>query len=75
MSNPEISSFQDTFGRIFHSKNSSPTHPPTQLSSALVGCNIGESRKQQYRIVIQEVTLESQVLEELFVIAVVSLYV
>ena len=49
LSNPEISSFQETFSRILHTKISSPTLPSTQLRSALVGQNIGESEKQQYR--------------------------
>ena len=48
LSNLKISSLQDTFNRILHTENSSPAHPPTQLSSALVGRNIGESGKQRY---------------------------
>ena len=49
LSNPEISSFQETFNRILHTKISLPTLPSTQLRSALVGQNIGKSKKQQYR--------------------------
>ena len=43
----EISSFQETFSRILRTKTSSCT-PSTQMSSALVGRNNGESEKQQY---------------------------
>ena len=49
LSNSEISSFQETFNRILRTKISSPTPPSTQMSNALVGQNIGESEKQQYR--------------------------
>ena len=49
LSSPEISSFQETFGRILCIETSSSTAPSTQMSSALVGRNIGESEKQQYR--------------------------
>ena len=48
LSNLKISSFQETFSRILRTEISSPT-PPTQMSSALVGRNIGESQKQQYK--------------------------
>ena len=46
LSNPKISSFQETFNRILHTKISTPF---AQMSSVLVGQNIGESEKQQYR--------------------------
>ena len=49
LSRPEISSFQETFSRILRTKISSPTPPPAQMSSALVGWNTGESEKQQYK--------------------------
>ena len=48
LSRSEISSFQETFSRILRTEISSPTSP-TQMSSALVSWNIGESKKQQYR--------------------------
>ena len=48
LSSPEISSFQEIFSSILRTENSSST-PSTQMSSALVGRNIGESEKQQYR--------------------------
>ena len=44
----EISSFQETFSRILHTETSSCT-PSTQMSSALVSRNSGESKMQQYR--------------------------
>ena len=46
MSSPEISSIQETFSRILRIETSSST-PFAQMSSALVGRNIGESEKQQ----------------------------
>ena len=49
MPNPEISYFQETFSRILCTETSSSTPPSAQMSSALVGRNIGESEKQQYR--------------------------
>ena len=49
LSRPEISSFQETFSRILHTETSSSTPPSAQMSSALVGRNIGESEKQQYK--------------------------
>ena len=49
LSNPEISSFQETFNRILCTKISSPILPSAQMSSALVGWNIGESEMQQYK--------------------------
>ena len=48
LSNPETSPFQETFSRILRTKTSSST-PSAQMSSALVGRNIGESEKQQYK--------------------------
>ena len=48
LSSPKISSFQETFSRIFHTETSSSTPPSTQMSSALVGQTMGESKKQQY---------------------------
>ena len=48
LSSPEISSFQETFSKILRTETSSST-PSTQMSSALIGRNIGESEKQQYR--------------------------
>ena len=49
MASPEILSFQETFNRILRTKTSSCTPPSTQISSALVGRNNGESEMQQYR--------------------------
>ena len=49
LSSLEISSFQETFNRILRTEISSPTLPFAQMNSALVGRNIGESKKQQYR--------------------------
>ena len=50
LSSTGVSSFQGTFNRILLTDFSSPTPPSTQMSSApLVGRNIGESDKQQYR--------------------------
>ena len=48
LSSPKISFFQKTFNRILRTKTSSSTLPSTQMSSALVGRNNGESEKQQY---------------------------
>ena len=48
LSSPKISSFQETFSRILHAKTSSSSSPSAQMSSVLVGWNIGESEKQQY---------------------------
>ena len=45
----EISSFQETCSRIPRTETSSSTPPSAQMRSALVGRNIGESEKQQYR--------------------------
>ena len=49
LSNPKISSFQETLRRILRTETSSSIPPSAQMSSALVGRNIGESKKQQYR--------------------------
>ena len=49
MSSPEISYFQETFSRILCTKTSSSTLPSAQMSSALVGRNMGELEKQQYK--------------------------
>ena len=49
LSSLEISSFQETFSKILRTKTSSSTPPSAHMSSALVGRNIGESEKQQYR--------------------------
>ena len=49
LSSPEISSFQETFSRILHMETSSSTPPSAQMSSDLVGRNIGESKKKQYK--------------------------
>ena len=46
MTSPEISSIQETFSKILRIETSSST-PFAQMSSALVGRNIGESKKQQ----------------------------
>ena len=48
LSSPEVSSFQETFSRILRTEISPPTLPSTQMSSALLGRNKGESRKPQY---------------------------
>ena len=48
LSNPEIPSFQETLCRILYTETSSST-PSAQMSSALVGRNIGESEKQHTR--------------------------
>ena len=45
----EISSFQETFSRILRTEISSLALPSAQMSNALVGQNISESRKQHYR--------------------------
>ena len=69
LSNPEISSFQETFNRILRTETSSSTPPSAQMSNALVGRNIGESIKNNNtEIVVQAVTQERQAPEELFVI-------
>ena len=49
LSSLEVSSFQETFSRILRTEISSPTLPSAQMSSFLVGRNIGESGKPQYR--------------------------
>ena len=49
LSSHEISSFQETLSKIICTETSSSAPPSTQMSSALVGRNIGESEKQQYR--------------------------
>ena len=49
LSNPKISSFQETFSRILCTKTFSSTPPSAQMSNALVSRNMGESEKQQYR--------------------------
>ena len=49
LSNPEISTFQEKFNRILHTKISSPTLPSAQMRSALVSWNNCESEKQKYR--------------------------
>ena len=48
LSSSEISSFQETFSRILRTETSSST-PSTQMSSALVGRNSGESEKHPYK--------------------------
>ena len=48
LSNPEISSLQETFSGILRTKTSSST-PFGQMSSALVGQNIGELEKQKHK--------------------------
>ena len=45
LSSPEVYSFQETFSRILRTEVSLPTLPSTQMSSALVGRNNGESGK------------------------------
>ena len=47
LASPEISSFQETFSKIIRTETYSCT--PTQIRSALVGWNNGESETQQYR--------------------------
>ena len=49
LSSPEISSFQEAFSRVLRTETSSSTPPSTQMSSALVGHNMGESEKQQFK--------------------------
>ena len=49
LSSLEISSFQETFNRIFRMETSSSTPPFVQMSNALVGQYIGESEKQEYK--------------------------
>ena len=49
LSNPKISYFQETFSRILYTKTSSSTLPSAQMSSALVGRNMGELERQQYK--------------------------
>ena len=49
LSCPEISFFQETFSSVLRTETSSSTPPSSQMSSALVGRNICESKKQQYR--------------------------
>ena len=49
VSNPRISSLQETFSRILRTEICSPALPSDHMSSALVGRNIGESEKQQYK--------------------------
>ena len=49
LSSPEISSFQETFSKILRTETSSSTPPFVHMNSALVGQNIGQSEKQQYR--------------------------
>ena len=48
LSNPGIQSFQETLCRILYTETSSST-PSAQMSSALVGRNIGKSEKQHTR--------------------------
>ena len=48
LSSPEILSFQETFSRIMYTETSSSIPPSAQMSSTLVGRNVGESEKQQY---------------------------
>ena len=48
LSSLEISSFQETFGRILRTETSSCAPPSTQMSIALVGRNSCESEKQRY---------------------------
>ena len=47
LSSLEISSFKDTFSRTLHTEISSLALPSVLMNSVLVGCNIGESGKQQ----------------------------
>ena len=49
LSNLEISSFQEKFSRILRTDTSSSTPPSAQMSNALVGRNMSELEKQQYR--------------------------
>ena len=49
LSSPEISSFQETFNGLLRTETSSSTPPYAQMSNALVGRNMGELEKQQYR--------------------------
>ena len=49
LSSPEISSFQETFSRILRIETSSSIPPSAQMSNALIGRNMGELEKQQYR--------------------------
>ena len=49
LSNPEVSSFQQTFSRILCIEISLLALPSTQMSNALVGRKSGESGKPQYR--------------------------
>ena len=73
LSSLEISSFQETFSRILRTETSSSTPPSAQMSSALVGQNMGKSEKQQYKSGGPGgVTLE-EALEELFVITAIGL--
>ena len=48
LSNPEVSSFQETFNRILHTEISSSALPIAQMSSPFVGRNNGES-EPKYR--------------------------
>ena len=48
LSNLEISSFKETFSRILHTKISSPTLPSSNIGSALIDRNIGDSGKLKY---------------------------
>ena len=49
MSSLEILPFQETFNKILNTEISSHTFLSAQMNSALVGRNIGEPEKQQYR--------------------------
>ena len=48
LSSLEISSFHEKFSRILRTDTSSSTPPSAQMSNALVGRNMSESKKQQY---------------------------
>ena len=73
MSNPKVSSFQETFNRILRTEISPPTLPSTQMSSALVSRNSGESRNPQYRNSGLGGNTRGIVLEGLCVITAISL--
>ena len=49
LSNPEVSSFQETFSRILRTEIFPPALPSTQMSIALVSQNNSESKKPQYK--------------------------
>ena len=49
LSSPKISSFQETFNRILYIEIFLLALSSTQMNNALVGRNIGESGKPQYK--------------------------